>query len=289
MVNPSSYGGFLLCILLFQLALLFGKSTLLPLPRWAQGVNVAILSLATLMTISRSAMLGIVSGLLVLVAFYRMNATIRIASFTLLITLAIGAVTYWRGFSPDVAADFWYMVFSETGIEDRMDINGAAMDMLRARPANALTGIGVGTFFVQSEHRFDSPYIIHNEYIWLLVETGIVGLCLFGGIVLRSLQNCVRVSRSGSGDSPIAVGVACGLVGTLAWMLGTEGLWHRHVWLLLALSELCYRLHKKDRLSTRSPRIAGPRLRSSNGVRQPGSETPGSSGSALSRACVQDI
>ncbi len=259
MVNPSAYGGFIMCVLMIQLALLLGESPLLPLPRWAQSVNAALLGVACLMTISRSSILGLLSGLLILIAFYRVKAAVRLTSFALLTLLTVGAVAYWRGFSPDVADEFWLQMFSETNVVDRIDMNKAAIDMLFESPTNPITGIGVGTFLARSEHKLDYPYIIHNDFLWLLVETGVLGLGLFGAIVLKSLQNCVSVARARSADSPIAVGVTCSIVGTLIWMMGTEGLWHRHVWFLLGFSEICYRLHMKAKLAAVVRHVPRPR------------------------------
>ncbi|HEV2616287.1 MAG TPA: O-antigen ligase family protein [Candidatus Acidoferrales bacterium] len=258
MVNPSAYGGFILCVLLIQLALLFGESTLLRLPRWAQRTNAALLGIACSMTISRSSLLGLIGGLLVLLAFYRTKAMLRLVGFALATVLTVGVVTYWYGYSPDVADDFWVLVFSETTIEDRMDINRAALEMLRESPTNPITGIGVGTFWARSEHEFGMEMIIHNEFLWLLVETGVVGFCLFIGVILRALRNCLYVVRARGPDSPISVGIICSIVGMIVWMQGGEGLGQRHFWLLLALSEVSYGFQRKARLAAVFSRL--PRL-----------------------------
>jgi hypothetical protein len=259
LVNPSAYGGFISCILLIQLALLFGELTLLPLPRWTQGLNVGLLGVGCLLTISRSALLGLLGGLLVLLAFYRLKAMVRLVSLALLTVLMIGAVTHWVEFSPEVADGFWDLAFNEATVDERTEINRVAIDMLFEKPTNMLTGTGVGTFLVRADHRLYEPTIIHNEFLWLLVETGVLGVCLFGAIVVRSLRNCVRVVRDRSADSVIAVGAACSIVGILVWMLATEGLWYRHVWLLLALTEVCYRLHMESKVAAMVSRV--PRLR----------------------------
>jgi putative inorganic carbon (hco3(-)) transporter len=246
MVDPNAYGGFILCVLLIQLALLFGKSTLLRLPKWAQRVNVALLGVACLMTISRSSLLGLGGGLLALVIFYRGRATVWLVSLALAVVLTIVAVAYWPGFSPDLADDFWNLAFSGTTFGHRMDANKVALDMLRKSPTNPITGIGVGTFLARSGQKLEFELIIHNEFLWLLAETGILGLCLFCAIIVRSLRNCLSAARSRCAESPIAVGVICSIVSMVVWMQGVEGLGQRHLWLLLALSEVSYRLHPKN-------------------------------------------
>ena len=247
MVNPSAYGGFISCILLIQLALLFSGSTLLRLPRWLQGANVVLLSVACIMTISRASILGLIAGLLALISFYHLKATFGLVSLALVAVLTISAVTYWRGLYPGVADNFRSIFFGESTVDARMVINRAAMDMFFESPTNVITGIGVGTFLARQEREVPDPEIIHNEFLWLLVETGVLGLSLFVGMILRSLRNCFAVSRARTTDRSIAVGVACSIVFFLVWMQGGEGLWQRHVWLLLGLSEVCYRLQMKDR------------------------------------------
>jgi len=249
MVDPNAYGGFISCVLIVQLAVLFGKSTLLRLPKWAQGVNVALLGLASLMTISRSSLLGLMGGLLALGLFYRAKATVWVVSLALAVGLIIVAVAYWRGFSPDVADDFWNLAFSETTLRVRMDTNKVALNMLLKSPTNAITGIGVGTFLARSEQELGFELIIHNEFLWLLVETGILGLCIFCAMILRSLRNCLDTARSRCAESPIAVGVICSIVCMVVWMQGGEGWGQRHLWRLLALSEGSYRLHHKTQLT----------------------------------------
>lgn len=248
MVNPSAYGGFLICVLFIQLSLLLDGSPMLPLPRWLQYMNAGLLGVACLMTLSRSAFLGLAAGFVILMGFYRVKAAIWFSSFVLVAVLTIGAAAvYWGNFAREMAADFETLAFSETTMYTRMNIDKAAMSLLSKDPTNAVTGVGVGTFLARAQEMVGYPYIIHDEFVWLLVETGILGLGLFLGIAWRSLRNCVRVWRGRASDSSIAVGLACGLVGTLAWMMATEGLWHRHVWLLFGLSEVCCRLQVQPR------------------------------------------
>ncbi len=126
-------------------------------------------------------------------------------------------------------------------IAERLDANKAALHMYLDRPSTVIFGTGVGVFSAHSQRILGTAVIIHNDFLWLLVEAGPLGLLLFSAIFLVSLRNCFAVARARTTDSPIAIGLACALMGTLAWTMGTEGLWHRHVWFLLALSESCYR------------------------------------------------
>jgi O-antigen ligase len=114
--------------------------------------------------------------------------------------------------------------------------------MYLGSPASVMLGIGVGTINDAGPDFLGNHLIIHNDFLWLLVEGGPITLVLVTVIFAASLRNCFVAARARGADSPIAIGVGCALIGTLAWTVGTEGLWHRHVWLLLALSEACYAL-----------------------------------------------
>ncbi len=247
MVNPSSYGGFIFCVLLMQFALLLGGSKLLPLSTSVQRLNLALLGIAAILTLSRSTLLGLVAGMLALLMFYRIKAGLQLAALALACLAGLTIVVYWYA-PPTTSTQALGIELSQHTILERIDANRIAFNMLvDGLPLSVVSGIGVGTFLMRSEGYLGLPLIIHNDFLWLLVETGLWGFLLFALIVGRSLQNCYRVARARVAESPIAVGVACAIVATLGWMQGTEGFWHRHVWFLLALSEVCYRLHRKQR------------------------------------------
>ena len=205
--------------------------------------------LACLMTQSRSALVGLVTGLLGLLVFFRVKASVRLLGVGLAVLVGMMAVLYVHAFSSKTVSDFWSTELNSTNFALRIDANRAAMNMYLESPVNALLGIGIGTFVSRAQQYIGLPLIIHNDFLWLLVEAGPLGLCLFCAILFVTFRNCVVVARAGMGEGPIAIGIACALIATLGWMLGTEGLWHRHVWFLLALSEVCYRLHRKEALA----------------------------------------
>jgi O-antigen ligase len=264
MVNPNSYGGFILCVFLLQFALLLGGSALLGLSRQAQYVNLAFLGMACLMTQSRSALLGMIAGIAALLLFFRVRAGLRLAGVTLLMVLGMASVVRWYNASAKTSADFWEAELSSNTISQRLDTNRAAWQMYLDSPRNALLGIGVGAFLVRGQNVLGLPMIIHNDILWLLVELGPLGLFLFGAIFAVCFRNCIVAARAQVSESPIAIGVACSLFATLAWTAGTEGFWHRHVWFLLALSESCYRACVPDRLPLAAKK---PRQFSESGTR----------------------
>jgi hypothetical protein len=255
MVNPNSYGGFLFCVLLMQFALLLGDSKLLPLSRMAQRLNLALLGVATAMTLSRSALLGLGTGIFALLTFYRIKAGLRIVAFVLACLVGLTIIVYWYS-SPSMSTAFWNIGASDRTILERIDANRIAFNMMIDDSSiSFISGIGVGTFLMRSRQYLGLPLIIHNDFLWLLVETGIWGFALVALIIGKSLQNCYHVARAHVEASPLAIGVACSITGVLAWTLGTEGLWHRHVWFLFALSQASYRMYVPKRVA---PVVAAP-------------------------------
>jgi len=242
MVNPSSYAAFTTVVLLMQFALLLGKSKVVRLPRWTQWANVALLGMATIMTLSRSAWLGTLGGLLALMTFYKFRAGLRVAIYSAIVGCGIILSVYSYGASEDLPVLFERTALNQRTLDQRMDSNSFAIDKLLANPSNVLTGIGVGTFLVEFEQLRGQPLIIHNTYLWLLVETGILGFILGVLVLAISFRQAIHVARANTPESAIATGVVCAMAATLIWFLGTEGLWHRHVWFLFILSEVCYRL-----------------------------------------------
>jgi len=242
MINPGSYGGFVLCVLMMQLALFLGGSKILPLSRWVQVLNIALLSVAAMITLSRSTTLGVTAGMIAMLYFYRIRAGMRLVALGLLAFIGFVAIVNWYAASHEITAAFWGNMFSTRTLLERVNANEVGLGMVLDNPILVITGTGIGSFLVYAQETLGAPLIIHNDYVWMLVEGGIWGIGCFLLIIVTSLRSCLRVARFVVAESPVAIGVACALIGTLVWMLGTEGLWHRHVWFLLALSEVCFRV-----------------------------------------------
>jgi O-antigen ligase len=241
MVNPSSYGGLVACVALIQFCLLLGKSNVVRLPRWLQWLNLCLLGTADIMTLSRSSIVGLMLGLVASLYFYRARASLKIIGVAMIAALIVGSVVFWYA-SSSTGAEFQGYAVNKVTIEQRMSMNSFALGMLLDSPINVALGVGVGTFLVRSGEVFATSVMIHNTFIWIIVELGIVGFAFLAGIIVVSFRNCLKVAWSKTPDAAIAAGVVCALVSCLGWFLGTEGLWHRHVWFLFILSEAVYRV-----------------------------------------------
>ena len=264
MINPGSYGAFTSSALAIQLALLLGKSKTISLSRSLQWTNVVLLSLATIMTFSRSALLGFLVGVVAVCVFYWRQAGVRLVVLACVVTCLMSAILIWSPVGKEI--QFRRQMLDSRTIYQRVDINSVAIDLLVSEPRGFVTGVGVGTFLVASERALGIPLVIHNTYLWLLVETGVFVLALGLAVLGAGLGYAVRVARARTREGPIAIGIVGALAGTLMWCMGTEGLYHRHVWFLLALSAACYRCFRSELLETRSRLVS----RKVDGVIRPG-------------------
>ena len=183
------------------------------------------LLLVELATLSRSGLLGLVSGLVVLAVPYRRLLLSRA------FILPLGAVTAFLVAFVAQRADFF-----ETVLRARTDTSGRSVsthfvvyefvpDVLATNP---LFGLGLNNFSVYYEFVTGrTDFGPHSFYVALLVETGLVGALLFGAFVwylFRRLAAGRAVGRAlaAAGDElaarvrPLAWGLTAALVGTLA-------------------------------------------------------------------------
>ena len=188
------------------------------------AVLLAFLLVVELATLSRSALLGLACGALVLVLPYRRH--LRSAAF-LVPLAAVGAVV-----AAVVAVRFH---FFETVLRARTNTSHAAAsphfavysfipDILHTHP---LLGLGLNNFAVYYEFVTGRPdFGPHSFYVATIVETGLVGLALlsvFVGWMFVQLGAARRIGRalSAAGDPfaarirPAAWGMTAALVATL--------------------------------------------------------------------------
>lgn len=119
--------------------------------------------------------------------------------------------------------------------------------------ANPITGVGAGNFPVSSVHYVQKagplsradlivnvPHVTHNQYLDVLDELGIPGLCAFVLVMLASLTAAVRAARrfEREGDRPLELLsrlLVLAILGLLAADVFLSGQYSKQLWLLLAL------------------------------------------------------
>ncbi|RDI74257.1 O-antigen ligase like membrane protein [Gaiella occulta] len=188
-------------------------------------LTLMFLFLTELATLSRSGLLGLASGLLVLALPYGRKLLSRQVLLPLAgVGLALAAVVAQR-------ADFFRTVLRSrvdtgaNGTSTHFAVYGFIPDVLAQNP---LLGLGLNNFAVYYEFVTGrTNFGPHSFYVALFVETGLVGAALFAvflGYLFRRLSLCRRIGRAlaAGGDaaaarvSPLAWGLTAALVGTMA-------------------------------------------------------------------------
>ena len=269
--------------------------------RWPLAALLGFLLLVELATLSRSGLLGLACGMLVLAVPYRR----RLLSARFLVPL--GAVALLVLAFVAQRADFF-----ETVLRSRVDTGGRGTsthfvvydfipDVLSSNP---LFGLGLNNFSVYYEFVTGrTNFGPHSFYVALLVETGLVGALVFAAFVVWIFRRLGLARRVGAALAaardpvaarvrPLAWGLTAALVGTLAAnaFYLTMSFYYFFVFALLAISPAAVfgrrrlaQLHA-ERARRRSGRSARPRR-----PRRPMAATrPCSSHSAREQNCATD-
>jgi O-antigen ligase len=184
----------------------------------------ALLLIAELATLSRSGLLGLGVGALVLALPYRRYLTSwALALLVALVAVPVGYALYRR-------QDFFETVIRSRltggrGTAAHLDVYSFVPDVLQSHP---LFGLGYNNFSVYYEFvTGKSNWGPHSYYVALLVEGGLIGTALFLallGYLLHRLAVARRIGRvlAVAGDPlegyvrPVAWGMTAALVGTMA-------------------------------------------------------------------------
>ena len=136
------------------------------------------------------------------------------------------------------------------GTSGRSDLWRVAWHVFRAHP---LVGIGTGNFEVVEAHYVlmpgsisriqyltDVPHLVHNTYLQLLAETGLVGLAGYLAVAIGSLWAGLRAAatfdRIGRRDyADLARSVTMGTIGLLAALFFISAGDELRLWVLFAL------------------------------------------------------
>ena len=183
------------------------------------AVVLGFLLLVELATLSRSGLLGLGVGLLVLAVPYRR----RLLSPELL--LPLGGVAAVLGVVLAARWDFFLQVLrsridtSANGTSTHLDVYSFIPDVLSSHP---LFGLGLNNFSVYYEFVTGrTNFGPHSFYVATLVETGLVGATLFAAFLVYLFRRLGRLRAIGRALAsrrirPLAWGMTAALVGTIA-------------------------------------------------------------------------
>ena len=183
------------------------------------AVVLAFLLLVELATLSRSGLLGLGAGLLVLAVPYRR----KLLSLDLLLplagvaaALAVVLAARWEFFEQVLRSR---IDTSAQGTSTHFDVYGFIPDVLVSNP---LFGLGLNNFSVYYEFVTGrTNFGPHSFYVATLVETGIIGTALFVAFLVYVFKRLKRLRAIGRTLEsrrirPLAWGMTAALVGTIA-------------------------------------------------------------------------
>ncbi len=239
LIDPNACGALLTVALLVQLAILIGGQSK---SRWIKVAgmgNALTLGAGLVLTRSRSAWLALIVGGAALLWLFRRQMTWRRALFSgVVITCAGGLLWLLAG---DTIASLFREALRPSAIMQRWDQVAGG---LRCFAASPLWGIGLGTY-----REYGAPSIIHNTYVWLLAEMGLIGLVVLLLLLVRVGRNWAAALRGTGWNLGLAVGGTAAFAAMLGFAVGIEALYQRPLWLLFALAELLRQRTSQGRLA----------------------------------------
>jgi len=210
------------------------------------GGGALVIAVAIFQTGSRGGLVGLAVASVVAIAF---GGRLRGYVAAGLCGLAAAAALYFAFVaSPQVSGRV--LSFTSGGGSGRTDIWAVATQVARDHP---FLGVGVGNFplvepsyasrtanLEQIDYIVTQPQVVHNSYLELLAELGVVGLVFFAALVAAALSLCMRAirafSRAGDVDPElIARGLLVGLAGMLAASFFLSAEYEKQLWLLVGL------------------------------------------------------
>ncbi len=125
-------------------------------------------------------------------------------------------------------------MLEDSGVKHRLEIFRNATALWSQYP---LMGVGLGGY-LWSELREGRTSTIHTTALWLLTDTGLIGLLLFAGFLVDMMWQLW--SRRGEGnDSGLIVGGLAILATFAGASIGLEAMYQRHVWIFAGMALAC--------------------------------------------------
>ena len=216
------------------------------LDRWLLGGGAAVIAVAVFKTGSRGGLVALAAAAVVaIVVGGRLRGHVVAGVLGL---AAVGAVYF--AFAAPAQVSARVLSFTSGGGSGRTDIWAVASQVAREHP---VLGVGIGNFPVvepsyasrttnlsQVDYVVNAPQVVHNSYLELLAELGVVGLACFLTLVTAALSLCWRAVRAfkRSGDAElelIARGLLVGLGGMLVASFFLSAEYEKQLWLLVGL------------------------------------------------------
>lgn len=251
--DPNFLAAAIVPAMVLALALVPGARSLLG--RWALLGALPLLAIGLAASESRGGLLAAVAAMLAAIFVFKRQRA-RVVGFAAVAVVVVGT---WFVISPTA----WERVTeTESGGSGRSEIWKVALRVVEDEP---VLGVGLHNFSVVSDDYVREPgslervdlildrgEVVHNAYLQLLAETGVIGLALFLAVVLGCLRAAWRSIRlfEVRGESSLAT-LAQGYVVASAGMLAaaffiSSGV-DKRLWALLALGPVLAAVAQRPR------------------------------------------
>jgi len=255
-VNPNAFGIAMTALLVMQIPWYRARRLF---PDWLHALGAAIAIAGILYSGSRSAALGLIvaAPLLLWWRLPGLRACLQIAIAAALVIglgnagpralrdLADHALLAQRHMAADQGRAIRHPVRPQSlimlrggrlvdgGVSHRIVLTRRALAQWREHP---LLGTGLGVFYWHELQAAEAmPALIHTSALWVMTEMGLVGLFLYGGLLVAVLLALWR-ARGNNASQPLHTGVLLLVVVLLGISLATETLYQRYLWLFLGLA-----------------------------------------------------
>jgi len=238
--SPNAAGSYLTLLLAPAMSVLLTRVR--PGYKWLAALGFGLGSLALIFTLSRGSWIGFVVSIsiLCLLAWRRgwLSPTVPVivVILALILFLPLQEVISVRLFGDDAGA-----------AQSRIPLMRLAFRMIHDNP---VLGVGANNFsimiqrYATAEFGSEWLYTVHNQYLLLWAETGIVGLVAFIWLLLAILHRGWQSWKSADRFlSPIALGFTAAILGHMAHMFVDFFIQRPQVQLLWLIAALITAIH----------------------------------------------
>jgi O-antigen ligase len=238
--NPNSLAYYSLC----SLALLPAIQRLCQ-SNW-QGLIVDLLGtfqlIIVFLTMSKTGFLAVGFLVMIWLSFYKSTSVLKrnilVGSAVLLILIFIIPTHYWKYMYDKIVAGILQTdVRMGSSMGARYDLWHGAYLAFKSSP---IWGIGVGQFIeFSAKYSFlKGTHVVHNSYLTILAENGIVGLCLFLGWLGLAIYRFGIVLRKGKTDGlrTLAFSGLCAFAMLQFFLLAGNAHYSKLLWLVAGSS-----------------------------------------------------
>ncbi len=208
--------------------------------RWLTGPTALAGTAGVILSYARSAGLVFAALILWMLFKYRKDRRLPLIVATAAVAFAMALpfipATYWE--RQATLTDF----SSDLSLRRRLGYNIIGVHILAEHP---LIGVGPGNYQVHyMDHKFRwmpgrgvLPRQLHNMYLEVATETGVVGFLCFGGMLLLALRSLQRARKRGPTKElrDLAEAVHFAYVGLLAASLFVPNEYNKYVWIFTGL------------------------------------------------------